>query len=202
MSLPEGWTVAKLASLATKVGSGATPRGGSDSYLAAGVPLIRSMNVRFEGFAYDGLAFLSDAQAKELPEVEAGDVLLNITGASIGRVTQAPEELAGARVNQHVFIIRPGQHCNSVYLCRYLSCPQVQEMIWSEQYGVTRQALTKSQILDFDIPSRPSPNNTALSPSSNSYWPKFSPANSDSIGYPRCLNVFGSLCLLRHARGG
>jgi type I restriction enzyme S subunit len=154
---PEGWASVKLEQVTAKVGSGSTPRGGSDAYQQTGIPLIRSMNVRFEGFSNDGLAFLSRSQAEQLKEatVRSGDVLLNITGASIGRVTQAPPHMDGARVNQHVCIIRPTPDIDGLYLSNYLASPSVQRMIWNEQYGVTRQALTKAQILDFDIPVPP-----------------------------------------------
>jgi type I restriction enzyme S subunit len=115
------------------------------------------MNVRFEGFTKEGLAFLNQKQADALKEVTVrrDDVLLNITGASIGRVTQAPAFMEGARVNQHVCIIRPFHDIDAAYVSRYLASPSVQQMIWGEQYGVTRQALTKSQILDFQIPLAP-----------------------------------------------
>jgi type I restriction enzyme S subunit len=150
---------ARLGDLATKVGSGATPKGGEAAYKATGTPLIRSMNVVFFGFKWDGLAYLDDAQAEALKavEVQAHDVLLNITGASIGRVTLAPSELAGARVNQHVCIIRPVEELDPRFLNAYLSSPPMQGAITNENYGVTRQALTKQQILDFDIPVAPRP---------------------------------------------
>jgi type I restriction enzyme S subunit len=104
----DNWPVKSLKSVASKIGSGATPDGGRESYVQQGVPLIRSMNVHFAGFIPKGLAYLTDAQAAELSNVvvQAGDVLLNITGASIGRCTIAPPEMAGARVNQHVMISR------------------------------------------------------------------------------------------------
>jgi len=154
---PEGWDFVSLGQITRKVGSGSTPRGGSESYQQTGVPLIRSMNVRFEGFTKEGLAFLNQKQADDLKEatVCSDDVLLNITGASIGRVTQAPECMDGARVNQHVCIIRPLHEIDPAYLSRYLASPSVQQMIWGEQYGATRQALTKGQILDFQIPFAP-----------------------------------------------
>jgi len=155
--LPEGWAWTKVSDVASKVGSGATPKGGSESYHKTGIPLIRSMNVHFAGFRADRLAFLDNEQAGQLKEasVEAGDVLLNITGASIGRVCQVPVSLAGARVNQHVSIIRTIEGMLPGFLAKYISSPDVQRMIWSEEYGVTRQALTKGQILDFDIPLPP-----------------------------------------------
>ena len=95
----ESWPVTPLKSLATKIGSGATPAGGRESYFTEGIPLIRSMNVHFAGFEPKGLVFLSDEQAKQLANVtvQPCDVLLNITGASIGRVTTTPMEMAGAK---------------------------------------------------------------------------------------------------------
>jgi type I restriction enzyme S subunit len=155
--LPEGWDTATIAELASKVGSGATPRGGSESYKQSGVPLIRSQNVHFDGFRDDGLVFLDGAQADALKEVavEAGDVLLNITGASIGRVTRVPERMQGARVNQHVCIIRIAKLICGGWLAHYLSSPGVQQMVMTAEYGVTRQALTKGQVLAFDIPIAP-----------------------------------------------
>lgn len=97
MTLPDGWIEAKLGELSSKIGSGATPRGGREAYGAEGTPLIRSMDVHFDEFRLDGLAFIDDSQAKALANVvvEANDVLLNITGASIGRVCLAPESMAG-----------------------------------------------------------------------------------------------------------
>ena len=155
--MSELWETYPLKALVTKVGSGSTPRGGSEVYKTAGTPLIRSMNVVFFGFKRTGLAYIDDDQAALLDNamVKAGDVLLNITGASIGRVTLAPAEFDGARVNQHVCIIRPNAVMNARFLNAYLSSPALQDQIWADNFGVTRQALTKQQILDFEIPAPP-----------------------------------------------
>ena len=151
------WEARPLKSLATKIGSGATPAGGRESYFSEGVPLIRSMNVHFRGFDRTGLVFLSDEQADELSNVtvQANDVLLNITGASIGRVTIAPDEMARARVNQHVTIIRPTSELFPRFLSMFLASPSVQRMIDEIQVGATRQALTKAMIEEFEIPLPP-----------------------------------------------
>src|SRR5437762_468767 len=125
--MSNSWPLIPLSELAVKVGSGATPRGGKASYGDAGIPLIRSMNVVFFGFKRDGLAYIDEGQAAALKnvEVKAGDVLLNITGASIGRVTVAPREMDGARVNQHVCIIRPTELLDNRYLRAFLSSPDM-----------------------------------------------------------------------------
>jgi type I restriction enzyme S subunit len=147
------WERRFLKDLATKIGSGSTPSGGKDSYQESGVPLIRSMNVHFGGFVHSGLVFLSDVQAEKLKNVSVkpNDVLLNITGASIGRVAIAPEEMADARVNQHVCIIRPTSEITPKFLEAFLASPIVQNMIDDVQVGATREALTKSMIERFEI---------------------------------------------------
>jgi type I restriction enzyme S subunit len=151
------WEQRPLKSLAMKIGSGSTPAGGRESYFSEGIPLIRSMNVHFRGFVDTGLVFLSDQQAKLLSNVivQPDDVLLNITGASIGRVTTAPSEMAGARVNQHVTIIRPSKELLPSFLSLFLASPSVQRMIDDVQVGATRQALTKGMIEQFEIPLPP-----------------------------------------------
>jgi type I restriction enzyme S subunit len=149
--------VGKLADVTKKVGSGATPRGGKNSYHTQGTPLIRSLNIHFDRFLYAGLVYLNNAQASELDNVvvRAGDVLLNITGASIGRVNQCPFDLDGGRVNQHVCIIRPEVGLAPAFLRYFLSSPQQQNVIFQIESGVTRQALTKEMILNFDVPIAP-----------------------------------------------
>ena len=102
------WARITLASLCTKLGSGATPRGGKAAYKTSGIPLIRSMNVHNGYFESKDLAYIDEIQAKKLDNVtlHKGDVLLNITGASVARSCLLPDYLAGGRVNQHVSIVR------------------------------------------------------------------------------------------------
>jgi type I restriction enzyme S subunit len=151
------WEKHLLKSRTTKIGSGATPAGGRESYSTEGTPLIRSMNIHFRGFNETGLVFLSDEQADKLSNVavQPNDVLLNITGASIGRVTIAPDRMDGARVNQHVTVIRTKPDLSPRFLAMFLASPNVQRMINEIQTGATRQALTKGMIEQFEIPLPP-----------------------------------------------
>lgn len=156
-ALPYGWSRERLLCLTSKIGSGATPRGGEKAYVEAGTPLIRSMNIHFDGLRRAGLAYIDDVQASALNgvTVESNDVLLNITGASIGRVTTAPAELAGARVNQHVCIIRTVDGIVPKFVAGYLASPDMQSFITEEHYGVTRPALTKEMVQEIKIPIPP-----------------------------------------------
>lgn len=138
----------------TKVGSGATPRGGQSSYRKQGIPLIRSQNIHFNRFIEDGLAFISDAQNELLKGtvVQKGDVLLNITGASIGRVCIVPDQICPANVNQHVCIIRFDERFLPEFVSLYMSTREFQKIIDDMQAGATRQALTKEQVQSLKLP--------------------------------------------------
>jgi len=152
------WTSINLGKVCTKIGSGATPRGGNDVYLATGsYSLIRSQNIYNDGFRRDGLAFIGDAHAAELAnvEVQKGYVLLNITGDSVVRACQVDPGVLPARVNQHVAIIRPDPNKLDPRLLRYfLVSPEMQEKLlsWAGSGG-TRNALTKGMIESFDVPA-------------------------------------------------
>lgn len=142
-----------LGRLATKIGSGSTPTGGRASYPSSGIPFIRSQNVRMREFQMEGIAFIDEATHKSMKGtiVQPNDVLLNITGASIGRVACVPDDLKEANINQHVAIIRPTQELHPRYLMYWLSQPKIQEFINSEQKGATRQGFTKQQIEKFNV---------------------------------------------------
>ena len=154
------WPSTTLGEVCTKIGSGATPRGGREVYLEDGpYALIRSQNVYNSGFSHEGLAFISDEQAEGLSNVEVfpEDVLLNITGDSVARVCQVDSELLPARVNQHVAIIRPDSTTlDPGYLRYFLVHPETQALLlsWAGSGG-TRNALTKEMIESFYVPVPP-----------------------------------------------
>ena len=151
----EGWEEKTLKKLATKIGSGATPRGGQKSYKTEGISLVRSMNVHDSEFREHNLAYIDEKQAKELDGVtlQENDVLLNITGASVARCCVFPIEYLPARVNQHVSIIRPKKDMlDSRFLNLLLtSKPYKDQLLLTGEQGATRQAITKAQIETFKI---------------------------------------------------
>lgn len=153
--LPEGWRRVRLAEITTKIGSGSTPRGGEASYLAEGIPLIRSLNVYDDKFQDEGLAFISEAQASALANVtvEPRDILLNITGASVTRCCMAPDRYLPARVNQHVMIIRVDPHKVDPFFVHASinSDERKRQLLSYAQKGSTREALTKEMMASFEI---------------------------------------------------
>jgi len=150
----------ELNPLCSKIGSGATPRGGSKVYLDRGeIALIRSQNVRNEHFEQSGIVFIEQKHADQLANVivEKGDVLLNITGDSVARCCQVDSNFLPARVNQHVAIIRPKpERLDDRFLRYFLISPFMQNLMlsWAGSGG-TRDALTKGMIESFKVPLPP-----------------------------------------------
>ena len=145
----------RLKDCCTKIGSGATPKGGSSVYIDSGVSLIRSQNVYNLNFSYSGLAHIDDEAAKKLNGVivNKGDVLLNITGDSVARTCVVPDNVLPARVNQHVSIIRPLKDIDSRYLNYYLASPAMQGYLLNiASTGASRNAITKAMIEKLVIP--------------------------------------------------
>lgn len=153
--IPDGWHKATLGNVTSKIGSGATPRGGQAGYLSEGITLIRSQNVYDDRFDDAGLAFISDEQAADLEgvSVQAQDILLNITGASVARCCMAPERYLPARVNQHVMIIRVDPSKTDPFLVHAAinSDERKRQLLSYAQKGSTREALTKDMIANFEI---------------------------------------------------
>lgn len=147
---------AKLKDLCLKIGSGATPRGGNNVYLDKGnYTLIRSQNIYNEGFSEHGIVYISDSDAKKLDNVsvEENDVLINITGDSVARVTLPDNRYLPARVNQHVAILRANPEKLDFQFLKYsLIEKSMQEYLLTlASSGATRNALTKGMLENIEI---------------------------------------------------
>lgn len=149
----------KLSDVTTKIGSGATPRGGKDVYQEAGVAFIRSQNVYDGKFTFDGLARISDPAADALRAVAvlSGDVLVNITGESVTRTALVPDRALPARVSQHVAIVRPDAEMLDArfLMLALLSSPTKAHLNGLSTAGATRRALTKTHLAETRIPLPP-----------------------------------------------
>lgn len=145
-----------ISKIATKIGSGSTPRGGKSSYLEEGVPFIRSQNVRFGRLKMDNIAFIGEDvhQKMKRTQVRPGDVLLNITGASIGRSAVVTDDVPVANVNQHVCIIRvDANNYIPQFLSEFLNSRKGQYMIDVAQSGGSRQGLNFQEVGALKIPN-------------------------------------------------
>ena len=145
----------KLKDLTSKIGSGATPRGGEAVYQESGVSLIRSQNVHNGQFLHEGLVSISDSAARALDgvSIEGNDVLINITGASVARACMVDASILPARVNQHVAILRTDSNqLLPGFLLQILLGKRMNSYLLDiSGSGTTRQAITKAQLEDLEV---------------------------------------------------
>jgi len=147
--IPAHWETRRIKDVTDKIGSGKTPRGGAESYVDEGVMLIRSQNVLVGKLSLDDVAFIDDETDREMAgtRVLEGDVLLNITGASLGRCCVAYLDGLRANVNQHVSIIRPRNGgVESRFLAYEVMSPAGQCQIFETEMGISRDAVNFEQI--------------------------------------------------------
>jgi len=158
-SFRETWQQCRLGPLTNKIGSGVTPRGGVAVYTDSGVLFIRSQNVKDDRLVVDDVVYISHAIHNTMvgSEVKPGDILLNITGASIGRSCVVPSDISLSNVNQHVCIIRLKNICEPKFLQMILSSWRGQKLIYQQQAGGGREGLNFENIGSFkiNIPSLP-----------------------------------------------
>ena len=149
------WINKKIGDIAAKVGSGSTPRGGAESYTDTGIIFIRSQNVNNDRLLLDDTVYIPESTHLKMSgsKVVANDILLNITGASIGRSCVVPSDFTEANVNQHVCIIRTPND-DPVFVQSFLSSENGQNSIQSKQAGGGREGLNFQAIrsIDFHFP--------------------------------------------------
>lgn len=150
--VPAHWTVTKIGFHTLKIGSGKTPKGGAEIYQDEGVLFIRSQNVHNDGLRIDSSesVYISEAIHEDMStsKVYSGDILLNITGGSIGRSSLVPDDFPEANVNQHVCIIRVRKYLRE-FLAWVMQSDLIQAQIRSIQTGGNREGLNFEQISKF-----------------------------------------------------
>ena len=149
--IPDNWVWCRLGEICSKIGSGSTPKG--SNYSTAGYPFFRSQNIHDAGLVYDDIKFVSPEVQRQMngTSVFANDILLNITGGSLGRCALVPSDFIEGNVSQHVCIIRPVL-VNHRFLHLMILNPFFQKYIFSSTTGAGREGLPKYNLEQFIIP--------------------------------------------------
>ena len=146
--VPEGWEWTTVEDICSKIGSGSTPSG--SNYSVDGIPFFRSQNVYNDGLVYSDIKYISAEVHRSMisTEVLANDVLLNITGGSLGRCSVVPSDFEIGNVSQHVCILRPifilSQYLHSFILSAHFS--RYMEVTGSGREGLPKYNLEKMLI--------------------------------------------------------
>ena len=146
--IPENWAWTTIEDVCSKIGSGSTPRG--SNYSVNGIPFFRSQNIFDDGIVYSDIKYISEEVHLSMisTEVWANDVLLNITGGSLGRCAVVPSDFGRGNVSQHVCILRPiyvlPQYLHGFILSAHFS--QYMEVTGSGREGLPKYNLEKMLI--------------------------------------------------------
>jgi type I restriction enzyme S subunit len=154
---PSGWAWSRVGLITTKTGSGSTPRGGQSVYQSTGVPFLRSQNVYNDGLRMNDVAYIDQGTHTKMrgTSVEPGDLLLNITGGSIGRCCLIPDDPIEANISQHIAIIRPAEAGMRGFMHKIVLSPFFQSFVIDEQTGAGRGGLPKNRMDQIPVPVPP-----------------------------------------------
>ncbi len=146
--IPVSSQISKVKYVTEQIGSGFTPKGGAEIYQDSGITFIRSQNVYDDGLRLDDVIYVAPEIDAEMARtrVRKNDVLLNITGASIGRTCVVDSAALPANVNQHVCIVRPSAAIDPAYLAFCLKSHVVKQQILAIENGSSREGLNYSQV--------------------------------------------------------
>jgi type I restriction enzyme S subunit len=147
------WQSSYIGKLSSKVGSGSTPRGGSATYKDRGVPFIRSQNVRDGKLDMSEVVFIDQATHASMPStaIEPNDILLNITGASLGRTCVVPQDFIEGNLSQHVCIIRLKRGTSPYIVHTLISLPKGLHELLKTQTGGGKEGLNFQAVRSFKV---------------------------------------------------
>ncbi len=149
---PSNWKSLRVKDLISKVGSGVTPKGGSEVYIDSGIPLLRSQNVYNDGLRISDVSFIDEETNLKMKnsQLRPYDLLVNITGASIGRTCIVPPSLKKANINQHIIFLRLKKK-KVDFISYYFKSPFIKDYIMMIQAGTSKEALNMGQMVNIPV---------------------------------------------------
>lgn len=135
----DNWQWVRLGDITAKITSGSTPTGGkkSDAYVDKGFCFFREQNIYNDGIHSEGMVYITEQllNTRENSTVIAKDILLNITGGSIGRCAIVPDDFSKGSINQHILIIRMVEEETRFFTHLVLCSPYALNHIKSKAVG-------------------------------------------------------------------
>src|SRR6478735_3471609 len=156
-TIPETWAWSTMGAITVKLGAGSTPLGGKSVYKASGIKFLRSQNVWNDGLRLSDVAHIGPEThaAMSGTHIAPGDILLNITGASIGRTSVVPDTFDTGNVSQHVAIVRLVDKAIRRFVHLAMTATYFQDAIMSVQVGVSREGLSMKKLQYLPVPVPP-----------------------------------------------
>jgi type I restriction enzyme S subunit len=147
------WVSKKIGQITEKINSGKTPLGGENVYTSKGILFIRSQNVTDNKLSYENSTYIPEEINNTMKNsvVKSNDILLNITGASLGRSCVVPDDFTIGNVNQHVCIIRVNKENEPYFIQPIFASEKGQNLFTSLQTGSGREGLNFQSIKDITL---------------------------------------------------
>lgn len=137
--IPPNWKWVRLGDISAKISSGNTPAGGkkSNAYVEKRYSFFREQNIYNDGIHEEGLVYITEEllKTRENSTVMPMDILLNITGGSIGRCALIPDDFTKVSINQHILIIRMIDPRLRFYIHTCICSPFIQKYIKGNTVG-------------------------------------------------------------------
>ena len=137
--IPPNWKWVRLGDISVKISSGNTPAGGNNSnvYVEKGYSLFSEQNFYNDGIHEEGLVYITEEllKTRENSTVMPMDILLNITGGSIGRCALVPDDFTKGSINQHILIVRMIDPRLRFYVHTCICSPYIQKYIKGNTVG-------------------------------------------------------------------
>jgi type I restriction enzyme S subunit len=150
--IPADWDVLRLGDMADVVTSGS--RGWARFYSESGALFIRSQNVRDVHLCFEDVQYVSPPSGAEgnRTRVSLNDLLITVTGNSVGNVAFVEQEFEEAYISQHVGLVRLKEPSRAPYVCRYLSPHSPgNPQIAGSQSGQSKPGLNLQNLKDFRV---------------------------------------------------
>ena len=145
--------VTKLKYLTSKINGGSTPKGGGNIYKDQGIKFIREQNIYDGILVLDGIVHIPNEIHEKMKnsKVKKGDVLLNMTGGSVGRCCSIEDD-EEYNINQHISIIRPLENLDSKFLEYYLRSTWGKNQTYYYMESSGKEGLSSKKIKNYLIP--------------------------------------------------
>lgn len=153
--LPDSWRVGRVGEYAEVISKGSSPKWQGFNYTQDGVLFVRSQNVGHGCMEWGDRAYLpyqwNDKEKRSI--LKAGDVLVNLVGASIGRAAVGGPEIEGANCNQAVCFVRVKKtEILPSFLSGFLLTEQGQAQIHGSKKDIARANLSLEDVRQILVP--------------------------------------------------
>ena len=157
--LPIGWANTQLGVILMNFESGGRPKGGVRN-ITAGIPSIGGEHLTADGkFNFEEIRYIPHEFYEEMTKgkIQKGDVLIVKDGATTGKtaIIRSDFPYEKAAVNEHVFITRPFQDVDNLYLFYYLYSPYGQDYVQKNFKGTAQGGINLTFAKETFIPLPP-----------------------------------------------